>query len=257
MIELAPSHKIGLSLASPRLAGGGAFGFADEYAGLVDFSRFGAFITNPITLRPRSPAVGVRVVQFPGGVLIHTGLPNPGLSAAIRDYERKWSNMGLPVIVHLAATTPAEMAAGVEKLERVDSVSGIEIGFRDDEVLADAEMMLKEAVRGARQPILVSVPHARAIAFTRLAEKTGAQAITVAASPRGSTWVNGGWVTGRLYGPALLPQALRLVREIKSQTALPIIGAGGVHSRADVEAMLAAGATAVRLDSAVWVGGIH
>lgn len=60
-------------------------------------------------------------------------------------------------------------------------------------------------------------------------------------------------MTGRLYGPALLPRALALVRELKTQTALPIIGAGGVHSQADVDAMLAAGAVAAQMDSAVWV----
>jgi dihydroorotate dehydrogenase (NAD+) catalytic subunit len=65
--------------------------------------------------------------------------------------------------------------------------------------------------------------------------------------------VNGEWMSGRLYGPALLPTALSLVREIKKQTALPMIGAGGVHSKADVEAMLEAGATAVMVDSVVWV----
>ncbi|MBI5712017.1 MAG: hypothetical protein HZC38_01120, partial [Chloroflexi bacterium] len=85
-MELAPHHNTGLTLTSPLIAGVGAFGFADEYASLVDFSKFGAFITNTITLKPRSPAREQRVIQFAGGVLIHTGLPNPGLSHAIRDY---------------------------------------------------------------------------------------------------------------------------------------------------------------------------
>lgn len=245
MIELAPNHKIGLTLNSPLIAGGGLLGFADEYDNLIDFSKLGAFITNPITLRPRTPAEGHRVAQFPGGMLIHTGLPNPGLSTVIRDYERKWAKLGCPVIVHLAATTPEETVAAVEKLERVESVAGIEIGFRDDEPLAEAEVMLREAVQRSRQPVIVSVPFARALVFVRLAEKLGVQAITVAAPPRGTVRVGNDWLTGRLYGPALLPQSLQLVREIKQQTSLPIIGAGGVETQVDVEAMLAAGAVAV------------
>ena len=253
MIELASAHKIGLTLNSPLIAGGGAFGFADEYASLIDFSKFGAFITNPITFRPRSPAEGDRVVPFPGGTLVHTGLPNAGLSAAVRECERKWAKQGCPVVVHVAATTPAEVAACVERLEGVQAVAGIEVGFRDDESLAEAELMLREAVQRARQPIILSLPHARASAFARMAEKVGAQAITVTAPPRGTLRVNGEWVSGRLYGPALLPTALSLVREIKKQIALPIIGAGGVHSKTDVEAMLEAGATAVMVDSAAWV----
>jgi dihydroorotate dehydrogenase (NAD+) catalytic subunit len=86
-----------------------------------------------------------------------------------------------------------------------------------------------------------------------MAEKVGAQAVTGTAPPRGTLRHNGELVSGRLYGPALLPQALNLVRELKTQTALPIIGAGGVHTKDDVEAMLAAGATAVQVDSVVWV----
>lgn len=252
-IELAPSHKIGLSLASPLIAGSSAFGFADEYASLVDFSRFGAFITNSLTLRPRSPANEQGVIPFPGGALIHTGLPNPGLSAAIRDYEHKWEGLGCPVIVHVAATTADEVASCVEKLERVESVAGIEIGFRDHESLAEAETMMRAAVQLARQPIIVSLPCARASSFARLAEKVGAQAVTATAPPRGTLRRNGEWVSGRLYGPALLPQTLSLVRELKTGAALPIIGAGGVHTKDDVEAMLVAGATAVQVDSAVWV----
>ena len=253
MIELAPAHKTGLTLQSPLVAGGGAFGFADEYAGLIDFSRLGAFITNPVTLRPRTPAAGIRVAPFPGGALLHTGLPNPGVSAAIRDYGRRWAKLGCPVLVHLAATTPDEVAASVEKLEPVESVAGIEVGLRDDEALADAELLLRAATSRARQPVVVALPAARAGAFARLAEKAGAQALTVTAPPRGVHWAQGDWVSGRLYGPALLPQALRLVREVRQQVSLPLIGAGGVHAPADVEAMLAAGAAAVRLDSAVWV----
>jgi dihydroorotate dehydrogenase (NAD+) catalytic subunit len=249
-IELTPNHKTGLTLNSPLIAGG-LFGFADEYADLVDFSKFGAFITNPITFRPRTPAEGQRVAQFPGGMLIHTGLPNPGLSAAIRDYERKWAKLGCPVILHLAATTPEETLAAVEKLEGVDSVAGIEIGFRDDEALADVELMVRAAVQRCRQPLIVSLPFARATAFARLAEKVGAQAITVAAPPRGTVRVGDQWLAGRLYGPALLPQSLQLVREIRSQTALPLIGAGGVETKEGVEAMLAAGAVGVQVDK-VW-----
>jgi dihydroorotate dehydrogenase (NAD+) catalytic subunit len=253
MIELAPTHKLGLTLESPLIAGGGAFGFADEFAALVDFSRFGAFITNPITLQPRTPAEGTRVVPFAGGTLLHTGLPNPGLSAALREYEPRWRRMQRPVVVHLAATDAGAMSACVVKLERVESVSGIEIGFRDDESLSEAEAITRAAVQNAAQPVIVSLPFARAGAFARMAEKAGAQAITVTAPPRGAMFWEGEWVRGRMYGPSLLPHGLQIVREMRTLVSLPIIGAGGVHSQADVQAMLEAGAAAAIVDSAAWV----
>jgi dihydroorotate dehydrogenase len=113
--------------------------------------------------------------------------------------------------------------------------------------------MTRAALQNAAQPVIVSLPFARAGAFARMAEKAGAQAVTVTAPPRGSMFWEGEWVRGRLYGPSLLPHALQLVRQIRSLVSLPLIGAGGVHSQADVEAMLAAGATAVMIDSAAWV----
>jgi dihydroorotate dehydrogenase (NAD+) catalytic subunit len=253
IIELAPSHKTGLTLAGPVLAGGGAMGFADECAGLIDFSKLGAFITNPITYRPRTPAEGVRVVPVAGGTLVHTGLPNPGLSAALRDYERKWARLGCPLVLHLAATTPGETITAVERLERIDTVAGIELGFRDDAPLAEVEPILRDCVQRARQPIIASLPQARAAVFARLAHKLGAQAVTVAAPPRGMAWVNGELVKGRLYGASLLPHTLRLIDEIHSLVPLPIIGAGGIHTQADVDAVLEAGAVAAMVDSAVWV----
>lgn len=238
------------------MAGGGAWGFADEYAGLVDFQKLGAFITNPVTLRPRTPAEGRRVAPFPGGALVHTGLPNPGLTAVLRDCERRWEALGCPVIIHLAATTPEEVAACVDRLEPVEAVAGIELGLRDDEALADADLLVRAATGRARQPVILSLPAARAGAFARLGERTGVQALTACAPARGLHHDGDGWLAGRLYGPAMLPQALASLREVRQQTDLPLIGAGGVHTRADVEAMLAAGATAVLVDSAVWTSGL-
>ncbi len=252
MIELAPNHKTGLTLSSPLIAGGGAFGFADEYASLVDFSKFGAFITNPITLKPRSPAREQGVIQFAGGVLIHTGLPNPGISNTIREYEKKWERHGCPVIIHLACDSVDDVEVCMEKMDRVEVIAGVEIGFRDDEETVNVEAMIKAATRIGGKPVIVQAPRTRASLIARVAERSEAQSISIS-MPRGTMKHEGEWVSGRLYGAALLPQTIHLVREIKTQTSLPIIGAGGVHSKEDVEMMLEAGASAVQVDSAVWV----
>ena len=62
-------------------------------------------------------------------------------------------------------------------------------------------------------------------------------------------------VEGRLYGPALFPQALAGVRGL-AQAGVPVIGAGGVYSQAQAQAMLAAGALAVQLDAVLWRGNL-
>ena len=70
--------------------------------------------------------------------------------------------------------------------------------------------------------------------------------------PRGAL-VNpqGRLVHGRLYGPAIYPQNLSVTRALVS-AGLPVISAGGVYSQAQVDELLAVGASAVQLDAALW-----
>ena len=68
--------------------------------------RFGAFITNPISLRPRLPTAQPALIEFPGGFLLHTGLPNPGLSAVLKKHGARWNRADLPIIVNLMADRP-------------------------------------------------------------------------------------------------------------------------------------------------------
>ena len=157
LVELAPSHKIGLALRSPLMNAAGILCFADEYAGLIDFAHLGAFVTNPITARPRTPAKGDRAAEFDGGVLIHTGLPNPGVSEAIKQFARKWARMACPVIVHVAGTTPDETALCGRRLENVDNVAGIELGLRDGIEASAATELIAAALSGSL-PVLARLP---------------------------------------------------------------------------------------------------
>ena len=88
MIELAPQHKTGLSLKSPIMPASGCAGFASEYAALIDWSKWGAFVTNPVTARPRKPAGDPVSIDLGAAALVHTGIPNPGSgleAIALRD----------------------------------------------------------------------------------------------------------------------------------------------------------------------------
>ena len=66
----------------------------------------------------------------------------------------------------------------------------------------------------------------------------------------------GEFVTGRLYGPSLFPQALALVRDA-ARVGIPVIGSGGVWKPEQAEAMKEAGAIAVQLDAVLWRGGFQ
>jgi dihydroorotate dehydrogenase (NAD+) catalytic subunit len=58
-------------------------------------------------------------------------------------------------------------------------------------------------------------------------------------------------ITGRLYGPSLFPQTLETVYSA-AKIGLPILGAGGVWSKENAQAMISAGALAVQVDAVLW-----
>ena len=110
-VDLAPNHKVGLALANPVMPAAGCFGFGTAYARLVEVEVLGAVLVGPITARPRRGAEPPRTLPIRGGVLLHTGLANPGVAAVTRRYTRAWARSPVPVIVHVASTTPEETAS--------------------------------------------------------------------------------------------------------------------------------------------------
>jgi dihydroorotate dehydrogenase (NAD+) catalytic subunit len=156
------------------------------------------------------------------------------------------------VLVHLAATTAPEVGLGMELLERAQGVSGVELGVRDDVSTGELRGLVRAAV-GAL-PLLVRLPVARASDLAEAAAAAGADALVVAAPPRGSVEVDGRTVTGRIYGPGCFGAALEAVRAVAARDlGLAIIGAGGIFSVDHARAMLEAGAAAIQFDAAVWI----
>jgi len=243
--------KCDLAFDPPLMNAAGSFGFFPDTHSPIDWSKLGAFITNPISLTPRTPAHGRRYIAYPGGFLLHTGYPNPGMSLVLRRYARNWSRSPVPVIVHLLARGAEEVAKMARRLETVEGVSGLEVGVVSD---ASVEMVvaLTQAACG-ELPVILQLPMERSVELAFRAIQAGAVAVSLA-PPRGVFPVQGGeFVQGRLYGPAILPIALRTVQEL-TRLGIPTIGAGGIYNQEQKNAMLAAGALAVQLDGVLWRG---
>jgi dihydroorotate dehydrogenase (NAD+) catalytic subunit len=225
----------------------GSLGFAPDARNGVPLDSFGAFVTNPISLRPRQPTAQPTVIEYPGGFLLHTGLPNPGIHSALKKYSSKWTRSELPVIVHLMADRPEETQNMVRMLESQENVMAVELGFApllaDDIFLLTLEMCLGEL------PLIFSLPVEQVLSLGPRLIQDGAQAISIAA-PRGSLMTEH-LITGRLFGPSLYPQTLETVHSA-AKLGLPIIGAGGVWSKENADAMLSVGALAVQVDAALW-----
>jgi dihydroorotate dehydrogenase (NAD+) catalytic subunit len=277
--------KNDLFLKMPWVNAAGSLGFAPDPRAPVDLARLGAFITNPVSLNPRTPSHGARLLRFPGGFLLHTGLPNPGLRQVIRRYARAWGRAPLPVWVHLLAEGPGALAEMVARLEGVEGVTAIELGIPPDA----SKQLLSDLLDAATSelPLVVRLPLDRAAELIPLvAARLGAAATqgpsardNQAVEPVGTIAVtrsvtdpalilgaaaislgpphgvlpepNGRFISGRLYGPAVYPLALQAVRAI-ARFGIPVLGAGGVYSLAQAESMLQVGATGVQLDATLW-----
>jgi dihydroorotate dehydrogenase (NAD+) catalytic subunit len=215
----------------------------------IEFAALGAYITPPLSLQPRSPAGGPRLLPFPGGFLLHTGHPNPGLSAAIRHNRRHWAGLPCPVIVHLLAHGPEDARQAVRWIESVDVVAGLEIGL--GEVDAHQAALVVAASTG-EMPLIAHLPLGTAASVFVAAAEAGAQAVSIGA-PRGALpGPDGTLVRGRLIGPAVFPIALRAVAQLAEQLRVPILAGGGVYRREQAVALLRAGAAVVQLDGVLW-----
>jgi dihydroorotate dehydrogenase (NAD+) catalytic subunit len=240
----------------------GSLGFAPDSRAGIPLDSFGAFVTNPFSLRPRLPAAKPQSIEYPGGFLLHTGLPNPGLKVGIEKYAVRWDKSDLPIIIHLMADRPEETQNMVRMLETQENIMAAELGFAPllavDILLLTLEMCVGEL------PLIFSLPVEQVLSLGPRLIQEGAQAISISA-PRGALPLTSGpptltgtrpigrgeLITGRLYGPSLFPKSLETVYSA-AKLGLPIIGAGGVWNKENADAMLAAGALAVQVDAALW-----
>jgi len=240
--------KRDLYFSKPLMNAAGSLGFSPDPRADIPLDSFGAFITNPISLRPRLPTSQPGMIQFPGGFLLHTGLPNAGFSSVIKKHSARWDRADIPIILHLMADRPEETQQMVRALENIENVMAVELGFApllsDDILLMNLEMCLGEI------PLIFSLPAEQILSLGPRLIQRGADAISIA-TPRGAMMDGENLVTGRLYGQAIFPRALEIIHSAK-RLSLPIIGAGGVWTEKDVADMLSAGAMAVQMDVSLW-----
>ena len=249
MSDLPPTPF--LDLKTPWMNAAGSLGFAPDAHGPVAFQSLGAFVTNPISARPRRASVGPRLLEYPGGVLLHSGLPNLGLRGVLKKHAGVWARVDLPIIVHLMAENGEELRKMVLQLENVENVAAVEVGVPAD-AAEELAVELLQAAQG-ELPVICQIALPRALELGETMLAAGASAISLG-PPRGTLpGPSGKLVSGRLYGPAIYPQALEIVR-LLAKLELPVIAAGGIDSQEKGESMLAAGALAVQIDVGLWRG---
>ena len=241
--------KYDLLLSPPVMNAAGTLGFAPQSSDRVKFERFGAFVTNPVSLHPRTPARARTSQHFPGGFLLHSGYPNPGLRAVIKQYAPRWARARLPVIIHLLVHQVEDVQSMVARLEGREGLTGIELGLPPDSETSQAVEMVQAAV--GELPLIVRVPMERAAEFAMALAGSSLAAISLA-PPRGAVLDQQDQpVYGRLFGPGIFPFALAAAKEVIDM-GVPLIASGGVYQQRQIEALLELGAIGVQLDAVLW-----
>ena len=242
-------QKRDLILRQPLVNAAGTLGFAPDRRTSAILDHLGAFITNPISRQPRVPAANRAYIPFPGGFLLHSGHPNPGITRVIARQKQRWAAADLPIIVNLLVESPASLVEMVRKLEGLENVFAVELGLPPD---CDSAMLAALMAAGLGElPLIPCVgPEQVPVLLDTLIEL---QPVAVhLMEPRGTLPdPHGEVVTGRLYGPAIFPVMLRTAQTLV-KAGMTVIANGGVTARWQIETLMHAGVIAVGLGSILW-----
>jgi dihydroorotate dehydrogenase (NAD+) catalytic subunit len=260
VVNLAPRHKLGLTLTNPVMLAAGVIGYGDSTLPGLALGRLGGFVTAPVTRRPWRGDIP-QVAEITGGLLWRRGLWNPGVRVVVRDYGALWRRSRAPVIVHLAGDDPDELAAIAATLESTPGVAGLELDllapYQDEAGALEEAAEQVMAVRNAADlPILARIPlSASDEALQTLAELGAVDALVLAQPPEGLRYdaARGAAMTGQLHGRALAPLVAARIASLADWVGMPLVACGGIHTLDDALACLAVGAAAVQIDTAVWV----
>lgn len=252
-----------LALYNPVMTAAGCCGDCVRCARAGWLSGLGAAVTHSITIHARRGWPLPRVVEASAGVLYATGLPNPGLSATLRDAAPAWSGLNVPVIVSVAGETADDFATLATELEAVPGVAALELNFAwpgEEAATALVVTRVTTAVALATSlPILVKLsPAGETVAAAHGAEQGGADGVVIAHGwparwfdPAGGADAFAGR-SASLAGPAILPLGLGIVERVAAAVDIGVIACGGVSSAAAVAQYIAAGARAVQVGSALF-----
>ncbi len=264
--------KIGkLTLDNPVMTASGTFGYAREFANLMNLHRLGAVIVKGISLNPRPGNPPPRIVETACGMLNAIGLENVGVERFLQEKMFYLRGLSIPVIVNILGDTIEEYREITERLAGVEGISAIEVNiscpnvkkggvaFGSDPDMAAA--VTKAVAESSDIPVIVKLsPNVSDIALMAEAvEDGGADSVSLINTLIGMAinvktkrpeLAN---VIGGLSGPAIKPVALRMVYQVAQRVSIPVIGIGGIETAEDALEFLVAGATAIQVGTANFI----
>lgn len=242
-------------------------GLASPYVGL------GAVVTKTVTPQPRLGNPMPRLAETPCGALNSIGLENLGFDAFCRETLPALEARGVPTVVSLAATRPAEFGTMVGRLYDVARDyrhwHGVELNLscpnvaegghdfgRDPGTVGDC-VAAARAKLPDRALLAKLTPNVTEIAtLAEAAAQAGADAVSAINTVIGLEvdLATGQPVLPRRFGgysgPAVLPIALAKVDEIVRTAGVPVVGVGGIATADDALKFFALGAVAIQVGTA-------
>lgn len=254
MIELAPGHKQGLPVENPVLIAGGMAGYGEAIPRGLLLQAVGALVIGPIMASSRAGAPLPRVAETNGGMVLETGWQNRGISNAIARYGKLWPNLGCPVVAQLVDVDARSMGKLAARLVSVPGIAGLELLPLTQDVELAARMV-RSVVQASDLPVWVKLPLHEAVAWAKPLVEVGANALVVGQPPRGQLGSEAsGIVSGAIYGPLAFAVMLPVLRALaRLQLPAALIACGGIHTFEQMEQALDAGASAVQIETALWV----
>lgn len=261
----------GLCLKNPVMTASGTFGYAAEFADLVDLSRLGAIIVKGLSLEPSAGNPPPRIVETPCGMLNAIGLENVGISAFIAEKLPFLRTLNTPIIVNIYGKTIEEYRRLAERIETVEGIAAIEVNISCPNVSSggiafgvdpqSAFNVVNGVRRQTTRPLIVklspnvtditriarSVVDAGADCLSLINTLTGMAIDIETRKPRLAN------ITGGLSGPAIRPVALRMVWQAAQAVSVPIIGIGGIMTASDAMEFFIAGASAIQVGTANFI----
>jgi dihydroorotate dehydrogenase (NAD+) catalytic subunit len=261
---------LGRRFQNPLLLAAGTAGFGRELDGMLDLDCLGGLVTKAVSLQPRSGNPPPRVGEFPGGMLNSVGLANPGVERVRNEYL-PWLGARLTrarVLVNVVGFTVEEYGEVVARLDGVAGVTAFELNLSCPNTSAGGiefgadtscvRRIVSTCRSRTRLPLVAKLspvlPDIAAMAM--VARDAGADAVSAVNTIPGLLFGDNGRARlgqgyGGVSGPVLLPIGLLAVARILERTGgMPVIGAGGVRSAADVHQYLRAGASLVAVGTA-------
>ncbi len=270
-----------LDLPNPLLTASGCAAAGRELAAFLDVAGLGAVVTKSIQRNPRSGRGTPRMAETPSGMLNSIGLQGPGIEAFVATDLAWLRERGARAVVSIAGGDAAEfveLAGRLAGLGPDGGVSAIEVNISCPNVanrglvFACAAASSREVVAGVVDVVAGRVPVTAKLSpdVTDIVEIAAA---VLEAGADGLAMINTtlgmvidpdtlrptlAGVTGGLSGPAIRPIAVRCIYQVHAAMRAgliplaPIVGIGGVLTGLDALQLVAAGASAVQVGTAIF-----